>query len=211
MGEVCPAPSFGRAFFSLSLDARGRLRDPADRTDIVDFATATGPDQTHPRLLEFVLDHFRAKLRFAPAGAASPWDVRAVNRPGGAASSAGPQPLTDGAIYLQFHGHSKTVVGVEQDSVRDNVDAAGVHLLVLDPAWSAAAVAGSGTSAGWLRRFRVGLLQLRRRQYQLVVVRGSATPSERARGKLLESLRIEPTEAAHIDHADAHLDAQGWY
>jgi hypothetical protein len=137
--------------------------------DLVDFAEASGPDQTHPRLLQYVNDRFRAAA-------------------GGASGSP--------AIYLQYHGHSRTIVGVERAAPPRGAPltaTAATRLLVLDPAWRDATVEAA-TATQRLRRHRVGLQQLRRRQYQLVVVAGTAQPSERAALKRLTSLRLADHE-----------------
>jgi len=182
----------------------------------VDFPEASGPDQTHPKLLEWAALYFASAVRGGPAADRTPWTQDRSRPP---APNAARLP----AVYLQYYGHSRTIVGIETQPVpkRQPSRPAGaalssaangaIRLLVLDPAWPAAtcfadtlaqvdtAKAGALTAA--LRRFRVGLPQMRRRQYQLVVVRGVASAAERERSKWLTSLRIS-ADPADADGAD---------
>lgn len=182
----------------------------------MDFPEASGPDQTHPKLLEWVALYFAPAVRGGPAADSTPW-TQGQSRPPAPTATRLP------AVYLQYYGHSRTIVGIEAQRVpgRPPPGAAGavlsaaaggaVRLLVLDPAWPAAAcsagalaqvdTARAGALSAALRRFRVGQLQMRRRQYQLVVVRGVASAAERERSKWLTSLRISADPAA-ADGAD---------
>eukprot|EP00842_Homolaphlyctis_polyrhiza_P001955 jgi/Hompol1/2760/HPOL_003022-RA len=66
------------------------------RTQIYDFHAPSGPNGTHPALIEFLVNHFRTR----------------------------PAP----PIYLQYQGHSQTVVGVER-----TWNGASWNLLIFDP------------------------------------------------------------------------------
>ncbi|XP_052000422.1 zinc finger-containing ubiquitin peptidase 1 [Xyrauchen texanus] len=128
------------------------------KAQIVDFHKPTGPGDTHPSLFEWVKQYFS---RSASRGARLPPRVVQTTLP---------------PIYLQHQGHSRSIVGVEQ-KVNGNL-----CLLLFDPGLSPVEIRralSQDTAASMVRRMRKFPSALKRRQFQVVAVKGVLTPEEK--------------------------------
>ncbi|XP_061176566.1 zinc finger-containing ubiquitin peptidase 1-like isoform X2 [Saccostrea echinata] len=126
------------------------------KCQLLDFHSPSGPQGTHPKLFEWIKAYFEKK---------EPYKL---------------------PIYLQHHGHSRTVVGIEE--VREG----GLRLLIFDPSTPRkqmqqyhGVVNGSN-----LRTIRRTLHGLKAKQYQLVAVTGVLTDQQYEENKVLRSQRI---------------------
>lgn len=125
---------------------------------IVDFHKATGPGDTHPRLFEWIKRYFSHS---ASRGARLPPRIVQTSLP---------------PVYLQHHGHSRSIVGVEQKSNGT------LCLLLFDPGLAAGEMRrllSQDTASGMVRRMRKFPSALKHRQYQVVAVQGVLTPEEK--------------------------------
>ncbi|XP_022292437.2 uncharacterized protein LOC111103444 [Crassostrea virginica] len=127
------------------------------RCQLLDFHKPSGPQGTHPKMFDWIKAYFEKK---------EPYKL---------------------PIYLQHHGHSRTVVGIEE--VREG----GQRLLIFDPSTPRkqmqqyhGVVNGSN-----LRTIRRNLHGLKAKQYQLVVVTGVLSDSQYEEYKVLRSQRID--------------------
>lgn len=125
---------------------------------LVDFHIPTGPNSTHPELFKWVKMHFRN----------------------------GTQNGFVAPLILQHQGHSRTIIGVEEEG--NGV----INLMLLDPSWSKQKLAElESPEDSCLRLLRVGSSNLKAEQYQIVAVSGTIlTDSEYENEKILKSLRI---------------------
>lgn len=127
---------------------------------LIDCHTATGPNGTHPEMFQWVKEYFTKDEDFL-----SP-------------------------IYLQHHGHSRTIIGIEE--LKDGE----LQLLVFDPSHSKAQMEqfnNTACNANAMRLVRRPLSALKARQYQLVTVNGlMETEEEFQKSKILRSQRIPP-------------------
>ncbi|KAK6628059.1 hypothetical protein RUM44_010541 [Polyplax serrata] len=106
---------------------------------LVDFDRPTGPDGSHPQLFNWVLDYFRKYEDFKPP------------------------------LYLQHHGHSRTIVGIEE--FKDG----HLTLLVFDPSHSPEQMyqfKNTATGYSGMKLIRKTMSTMKARQYQLVAVIG---------------------------------------
>ncbi|KAH9505628.1 Zinc finger-containing ubiquitin peptidase 1 [Bulinus truncatus] len=126
---------------------------------LADFHTPSSHDGTHPRLLEWVSDHFR---------------------------KCQSQGLCKAPLYLQHQGHSRTIIGVENDK--------GVtKLLLFDPGTPKDQLMDlAGGRLCWkdLRAFRRTQAGFRAKQYQIVAVVGLLSKHEFEESKILKSERV---------------------
>uniref|UniRef100_A0A3B4DV75 Zinc finger-containing ubiquitin peptidase 1 n=1 Tax=Pygocentrus nattereri TaxID=42514 RepID=A0A3B4DV75_PYGNA len=139
------------------------------RARIVDFHQPTGPRNTHPRLFEWVKNYFSLHCS---RGSRLPPRLVKTNLP---------------PIYLQHHGHSRTIVGIEE---RKN---GSVCALLLDPGCSSGdmkKLLNSNTTAAFLSRMRKFPGHLKHAQYQVVVVEGVLTPEEKQIVREMTLLKI---------------------
>ncbi|XP_078398362.1 zinc finger-containing ubiquitin peptidase 1 isoform X5 [Cetorhinus maximus] len=123
---------------------------------IVDFHHPTGPSDTHPRLFEW-LRQFYSSGR--DAGPRLQPKVIWTNKP---------------PIYLQHHGHSRTIIGIEE---RNN---GKLCLLIFDPGnhemQKLSCRDMTGFSLKMIRRF-IG--SMKHKQYQIVAVNGFLSMEEK--------------------------------
>ncbi|XP_073703552.1 zinc finger-containing ubiquitin peptidase 1 [Garra rufa] len=125
---------------------------------IVDFHKPTGPGDTHPRMLEWVKKYFSHSA------------IRSTRLPPKVVQTTLPP------IYLQHHGHSRSIIGVEQ-KVNGSL-----CLLLFDPGCAPGEmrkVLSQDTAATIVRRMRKYPGSLKHRQYQVVTVEGLLTPEEK--------------------------------
>lgn len=129
------------------------LRSLGFRAELTDFRRPTTEEGTHPLLFETIINYFDSP---SPFGAHHP------------------------PVFLQFQGHSLTIIGYEKDDDR-------LNLLIFDPG-STAERCKAVLEKGELRLFRHSLRALRKPQYQIVQVTGLyANDRERDQSKLLDS------------------------
>uniref|UniRef100_A0A8C4R3Z3 Zinc finger containing ubiquitin peptidase 1 n=1 Tax=Eptatretus burgeri TaxID=7764 RepID=A0A8C4R3Z3_EPTBU len=120
------------------------------RCRVVDFHVPSGPAGTHPRLLQWVLNHFCSST-VSPTG-------RVLNQ------------TCRPPLYLQHQGHSRTIVGVEE--WRNG----GLCLLVFDPSQNCRTLQRVlDLNVQPLRRFAGSL---KHKQYQILAVEGVMTREE---------------------------------
>ncbi|CAH7668369.1 peptidase family C78-domain-containing protein [Phakopsora pachyrhizi] len=107
------------------------------RVRILDFPRPTGPNDTHSKLLDWVIDYFVKPVRLSTHSKPSVApEIHLSAKP---------------PLYLQHSGHSRTIIGVEISDGHDSN-----CLLVLDPAKSISrrlrrltnSVVGRGVSSG---------------------------------------------------------------
>ncbi|XP_038655545.1 zinc finger-containing ubiquitin peptidase 1 [Scyliorhinus canicula] len=126
------------------------------KCQIVDFHHPTGPSDTHPRLFEWLRQFYSSGK---DAGPRLQPRVVWTNKP---------------PIYLQHHGHSRTVIGIEE---RNN---GTLCLLVFDPGnhemQKLLRRDMTGVSLKMIRRF-IG--SMKHKQYQIVAVNGLLTMEEK--------------------------------
>ncbi|TRY55131.1 hypothetical protein DNTS_033240 [Danionella cerebrum] len=128
------------------------------KSRIVDFHKPTGPNDTHPRLFEWVKQYFT----HSDCGGARllPKVMQTALPP----------------LYLQHQGHSRSIVGMEQKSNGN------LCLLLFDPGVAPGEmrkVLTQDTAAAIVRRMRKFPSALKHRQYQVVAVEGVLTPEEK--------------------------------
>jgi len=129
------------------------LRFLGFHAELTDFRRPTTPEGTHPLLFETVINYFNAPPPFG------------VHHP---------------PIFLQYNGHSLTIIGYEK--VEDRL-----NLLIFDPGCTPERCRNT-LDKGDLRLFRYSPRNLSKAQYQIVQVEGVyKTEQERDRGKLLDS------------------------
>lgn len=129
------------------------------RCFLVDFHTPTSSNSTHPALFKWVKTYFQSGLQ---NGFVAP-------------------------LILQHQGHSRTIIGVEEEG--NGV----INLMVLDPNWSKDKMALLERSDDYsgLLLLRIRIADLKALQYQIVVVSGTiSSDSEYENVKVLKSLRI---------------------
>lgn len=127
------------------------------RCQLLDFHKPSGPQGTHPRLFEWIKAYFEKR---------EPYKL---------------------PIYLQHHGHSRTVVGIEE--MREG----GFRLLIFDPSTPRKQMQQyhGVVNSGNLRTIRRTLYGLKAKQYQLVAVTGVLTDQQYEEYKVLRSQRID--------------------
>lgn len=125
---------------------------------LVDFHTPTGSNSTHPEIFKWVKTHFQNALQ---CGFVAP-------------------------LLLQHQGHSRTIIGVEEEG--NGI----VNLLILDPSWSKDKLSALDNPDDFcLHLLRVHLSDLKAQQYQILAVLGTiSTDTEYENVKVLKSLRI---------------------
>ncbi|XP_077382704.1 zinc finger-containing ubiquitin peptidase 1 isoform X2 [Festucalex cinctus] len=124
---------------------------------IVDFHQPTGPEDTHPRLFEWVKQYFSQPSR------SNKWSSRVSQ------SSLPP-------LYLQHQGHSRCIVGLEQ---RRN---GSLCLLLLDPISPSSdtlKLMRKDTVSIAIRHVRMLPSSLKHKQYQIVGVDGVLSDEEK--------------------------------
>ncbi|CAL1544796.1 unnamed protein product [Lymnaea stagnalis] len=127
------------------------------KCQLVDFHSPSAPDGTHPRLLEWVKEYFK-RFHYQPTA----------------------------PLYLQHQGHSRTIVGVENDK-------GTVKLLLFDPGTPKDQIAAQMKGQmSWkdMRLFRRAQANFKARQYQIVTIVGTLTDQEYQESKILKSERI---------------------
>jgi len=129
------------------------LRSLGFRSEITDFRRPTTEEGTHPLLFETIINYFNSP---SPFGDRHP------------------------PVFLQFQGHSMTIIGYEE--VEDRL-----NLLIYDPG-STPEKCRATLDKGELRLFRHSLRSLRKPQYQIVQVIGLfVNEREQEQSKLLDS------------------------
>ncbi|XP_047453706.1 zinc finger-containing ubiquitin peptidase 1 [Mugil cephalus] len=124
---------------------------------IIDFHTPTGPDDTHPRLFEWVKQYFCQ----SSSGTRLPPRLIQTSLP---------------PLYLQYQGHSCSIVGIEQ---KKN---GSLCLLLLDPGFSTSdtrKLLSRDTVSTAVRRMRKFPRSLKHKQYQVVAARGVLSAEEK--------------------------------
>ncbi|KAL3060744.1 hypothetical protein OYC64_015148 [Pagothenia borchgrevinki] len=125
---------------------------------IIDFHRPTGPDNSHPRLFDWVKQYFQSSR----SGRLPPRLIQTSMPP----------------LYLQHQGHSRSIVGLEQ---RRN---GSLSLLLLDPASPASdtrRLLSRDTLPTALKQLRKPPRSLKHTQYQLVAVQGGLSAEEKQR------------------------------
>ncbi|KAJ8315054.1 hypothetical protein KUTeg_007204 [Tegillarca granosa] len=126
------------------------------RCQLLDFHNPSGPQGTHPRLFQWIKDYFQQ-----------------------------PSPVKL-PLYLQHHGHSRTVIGIEE--LKD-----GSHrLLIFDPSTSKKQMSQfhGVITANLMRTIRRTIHGLKAKQYQIVAITGILEDREYEEHKILKSERI---------------------
>ncbi|GIY07727.1 zinc finger-containing ubiquitin peptidase 1 [Caerostris extrusa] len=128
---------------------------------LIDCHQPTGPNGTHPEMFGWVKEYFARDEEFKPP------------------------------VYLQHHGHSRTIIGLEE--LQDGC----LQLLVFDPSHSKSQMeqfSSTALNSNAMRLIRRPLSALRARQYQLVYIDGVLeTEEEYQHMKIIRSQRLPPS------------------
>ncbi|XP_074650837.1 zinc finger-containing ubiquitin peptidase 1-like [Tubulanus polymorphus] len=126
------------------------------KCQLVDFHAPTNQDGTHPRMFEWVRDYFKIASDFKPP------------------------------LYLQHHGHSRTIIGAEQ--ARDG----SIKLLIFDPIYTHKQMQQfmGMINNNMMRTMRRSLNSMKAKQYQIVAARGILSDTEYEESKIIKSDRI---------------------
>ncbi|GIX96141.1 hypothetical protein CDAR_46281 [Caerostris darwini] len=131
------------------------------RARLIDCHQPTGPNGTHPEMFGWVKEYFARDEEFKPP------------------------------VYLQHHGHSRTIIGLEE--LQDGC----LQLLVFDPSHSKSQMeqfSSTALNSNAMRLIRRPLSALKARQYQLVYIDGVLeTEEEYQHMKIIRSQRLPPS------------------
>ncbi|CAM9418712.1 unnamed protein product [Discosporangium mesarthrocarpum] len=121
-------------------------------------------------------------------------EERGIGQAGAGAGKGGGEEIDPPPLYFQHDGHSRTIIGMERKWVKKGTGEEELNtLLVFDPAHRGreikATLEGGGMS--WARYLKRGVRKLRKRQFQLVVVRPGLLSASEAEGwKRIVSTKI---------------------
>ncbi|XP_029649121.1 zinc finger-containing ubiquitin peptidase 1-like isoform X1 [Octopus sinensis] len=126
---------------------------------LIDIHSPTGQPETHPRMFQWIRDFFKRK------------DYHEFRSP----------------LYLQYQGHSQTVIGVETSR-----QTGAITLLILDPASSKSHMKKlkAQTTPALMQPLRKYLSNMTKDQYQIVAVIGTLSDQEWHASKTLKSEKL---------------------
>ncbi|GAB1606972.1 zinc finger-containing ubiquitin peptidase 1-like [Argonauta hians] len=126
---------------------------------LLDVHSQSGHSETHPRMFQWIRDYFKRK------------DHQQFRSP----------------LYLQYQGHSQTVIGVEVSR-----QTGAITLLIVDPACTKSSMKKlkAQPTPATMQPLRKYLSNLTKDQYQIVAVVGTLTEHEWLRSKVLKSEKL---------------------
>ncbi|KAJ1957560.1 hypothetical protein IWQ62_005062 [Dispira parvispora] len=146
----------------------GILRRIGLSCHIVDFHRPTGSHQSHPALLQCIVNYFQGRLTAQSLPEHGGSLTLTVNQSDAHAPAHPVVHTTLHPLYLQHQGHSRVILGVEQWGTGESLT---TNLLVFDPEIPLTVYSTSTNPQQLLTRLRVTPRQLAiHRQYQLLIL-----------------------------------------